>query len=157
MRARLAAAAAVIGVTVAADLLTKRWAARSFRDAPAVVVDPFLRFTFVENPGSAFSLFQGAGTLLALAAFVALGMIAGALRRARGMGEVVGFALIGGGALGNLIDRIARGPGLLDGTVIDWIQVPNFPVFNLADSAITVGVGLLLITAWRQSDRPDTG
>ncbi len=57
--------------------------------------------------------------------------------------------MILGGALGNLSDRIFRGSGFLDGLVIDWIRLPNFPTFNLADSAITVGVVLLLLASRR--------
>jgi signal peptidase II len=54
-----------------------------------------------------------------------------------------------GGAAGNLIDRLARGEGLVDGLVIDWIQFPNFPIFNIADSSLTIGVGFMLLATWR--------
>jgi signal peptidase II len=57
--------------------------------------------------------------------------------------------LIIGGALGNLVDRIFRGPGFLDGKVIDWIDLWWIPTFNVADMSITVAVGLLLIHAWQ--------
>jgi signal peptidase II len=57
--------------------------------------------------------------------------------------------MIIGGALGNLIDRIARGEGFLDGKVIDWVQLPNFPTFNVADSSVSVAVAVLLIGSWR--------
>ncbi|MXX45221.1 MAG: signal peptidase II, partial [Acidimicrobiia bacterium] len=74
-----------------------------------------------------------------------------ALRTPRPGLEVIGLGLVMGGAVGNLVDRATRGEGLLDGKVVDWIQVPNFPVFNLADTALTVGVGLVLLSALRQS------
>lgn len=156
MTRRYLAAVLVAGAAVAGDLLTKRWAGASFRDGPVVVVDPLLTFTFVENPGSAFSLFQGAGTLLALAALVAVGFIAGALRSVRAWTEVVGLGLVAGGAVGNLVDRVARGPGFLDGMVIDWIQLPNWPVFNLADAAITVGIGFLIVSSWLHRESQDS-
>jgi signal peptidase II len=62
----------------------------------------------------------------------------------------VAFGLIIGGALGNLIDRIARGPGILDGKVIDWIDLRPIPTFNVADSAITVAVAILIIGSWKK-------
>ena len=134
---------------VALDLVTKRVAAASFADERLTVIPGVLWFTYAENFGAAFSLFQDAGTFLALAAIVAVGIVLWALREERPLGETVAFGMIGGGATGNLIDRIARGDGLFDGGVIDWIQVPNFPVFNIADSSLTVAVALLLVLAWR--------
>lgn len=151
---RLLVAGAAAGAVVVADLLTKRLAAATFQRDPLTVIPGLLTFTYTENPGAAFSLFQNAGTFLGLAAFVALGIVAGALRNARRQVEVVGFGLIAGGAIGNLVDRIARGPGLLDGRVIDWIQFPSFPVFNLADSSLTVGVVLLLLFARSHAAAP---
>ena len=65
--------------------------------------------------------------------------------------EFTGLGLILGGAIGNLIDRFTRGDGLLDGAVVDWIQLPNFPTFNIADAAITIGAGLLILGALRKS------
>lgn len=153
LTSRLAVAGTTAGLVVALDLTTKRWAAASFQSGSVEVIPGVLTFTYVENPGSAFSLFQGAGSFLGVAAIVAVGVIAAALRHPRPWLEVVGFGLIAGGAVGNLIDRIARGPGLFDGTVIDWLQLPNWPVFNLADSGITVGVVLLLISSWRHRER----
>lgn len=149
LRRRLLAAAVPAAFVVAADLLTKRWAAVAFQEDELEVVPGVLWFTFTENTGAAFSLFQGAGPLLGIAALVAVAIVAGALRHERPLLEVVGLGLVLGGAVGNLVDRVARGPGLLDGPVIDWIRLPNFPVFNLADSGITVGVALLLLASWR--------
>jgi signal peptidase II len=63
--------------------------------------------------------------------------------------EVCAFGLIVGGALGNLLDRITRGDGFLDGHVIDWINLWWIPTFNVADMSITIAVVLLLIQAWR--------
>lgn len=146
---RFLLAGSIASVVVAADLLTKRWAAETFVDAPREVLGPLLSFTYTENPGSAFGLISSGGAVFGFAAFVAVGIVIGALLEPRPTAEIVGFGMVAAGAVGNLVDRIARGPGLLDGTVIDWIQLPNFPVFNLADSSLTVGVALLLISAWR--------
>lgn len=138
-------------VVVAADQITKRWASDSFEEERLEVVPDLLWFTFVENPGSAFSMFQDAGVWLGLAAAGAVGVVGWALRTPRPGLEVMGLGLVMGGAVGNLVDRATRGEGLLDGKVVDWIQVPNFPVFNLADTALTIGVGLVLLSALRQS------
>lgn len=137
------------GLTVAIDLWTKRVAASSFIGAPRVIIPGVLTFTYGENRGAAFSMFQEGGPLLALAAVVAIGFILWALRVPRPRLEVAGLGLIMGGAAGNLVDRLARGEGLVDGLVIDWIQFPNFPIFNIADSSLTIGVGLMLLATWR--------
>ena len=134
---------------VAVDLATKAIAGNVWSSDPLVAIPSVLTFTFVENFGASFDLFEGAGTFLAIAALVAIGIVFTAARTPRPLAELVAFGLIGGGAAGNLVDRIARGPGWFDGGVIDWIQFPNFPVFNLADTAVNVGVGLLLLVAWR--------
>ena len=136
---------------VAVDQISKRWAESSFEAERMEVVPDLLWFTYVENPGSAFSMFQDSGVWLGLAAAGAVGVIGWALRTPRPGSEVIGLGLVMGGALGNLVDRATRGEGLLDGKVVDWIQVPNFPVFNLADTALTVGVGLVLLSALRQT------
>ena len=137
------------GLVVAIDLVTKRVAAASFVGSPRVVIPGVLTFTYGENRGAAFSMFQEGGPLLAVAAIVAIGVILWALRAPRPGLEVAGLGLIMGGAAGNLIDRLARGEGLVDGLVIDWIQFPNFPIFNIADSSLTVGVGMMLLATWR--------
>lgn len=145
-------AAGVVGL----DYFTKRWAAAEFADGPHVIIPGVLTFRYTENPGAAFSLFQNAGPFLGIAAVVAVGLVGAALARNRPGYEVVAFGLIIGGALGNLIDRMLRGPGFLDGRVIDWVQLPNFPTFNVADSAITLAVATLLVGSWRSTGRPDT-
>lgn len=138
---------------VALDLLTKRLAATAFVDERVTVIPGVLWLTYTENYGAAFSLLQEAGVFLSIAAAVAIVIVLNALREERPLIETIAFGLIGGGAAGNLVDRLARGDGLTDGGVIDWIQFPNFPVFNVADSSITVAVVLLLAQAWRTERR----
>lgn len=146
---RLLTLAAIAGTVVALDLATKAWAAREFVGRTVEIIPVVLSFTYTENTGAAFSFFQDAGTFLGIAALVAIGLIVATVWSPRPVAEVVGLALIAGGAAGNLIDRIARGDELFDGPVIDWIRFPNFPVFNLADTSITFGVVVILVTAWR--------
>lgn len=137
-----------VGVVVL-DLITKRLAASAFVDERVTVIPGVLWLTYTENYGAAFSMFQDAGVFLSIAAVTAIVIVLYSLREERPLIETIAFGLVGGGAAGNLIDRIARGEGLTDGGVIDWIQLPNFPVFNVADSSITIAVVLLLVQAWR--------
>ncbi len=148
---RLGTVAVVAGLIVAVDLFTKRWAAATFAGAPRTIIDPILTFTYTENPGASFSLFKSGGSFLGVAAIVAVGIVVASVWHPRPLSEVIAFGLVAAGALGNLVDRIARGDGFLDGKVIDWIQFPHFPVFNVADSSITIGVALLLLLSWRHS------
>jgi signal peptidase II len=139
----------ISAAVVAVDLITKRYAAVTFKTDPVEVIPGVLDFVYTENFGASFSMLQDLGWFLSLAAVLAAGIVVNALRHVRPMVEVVAFGLIGGGAVGNLVDRVARGDGLADGGVIDWIRLPNFPVFNIADSSITVAVAVLIVTAWR--------
>jgi signal peptidase II len=148
MRRRYATAGAIALAIVVADLLTKRWASVTFDATPVDVIGSFLRLSFVENSGAAFSTFRGNGSVFGIAAIIAIFVVLWFLRGARSSLEVVALGLVIAGAAGNLIDRIARGPGLFDGPVIDWINLWIIPTFNLADASITVAVVLLLLGAW---------
>jgi signal peptidase II len=146
---RYALAVGVAASVVLVDALTKRWASIRFDGDPLEVIPGFLTFTYTENPGAAFGSLQNAGPFLGLAAIgVTLGLL-WTLRHPRPGLEIVSFALIMGGAVGNLVDRIFRGPGLLDGKVIDWIDLWWIPTFNMADMSITIAVALLLVQTWR--------
>lgn len=140
-------------VILVADQLTKRWAEANFSDGPERIFGDFLIFRFGENSGAAFSLFQNAGRFFGLAAVVAIGFIAYALTKPRPRFEVIAFGLVIGGALGNLTDRILRGAGFLDGRVIDWIQIPYWPTFNIADSAVSIAIVTLLLGSLRPNSR----
>ena len=138
-----------LGVVVL-DLWTKRYAALNFKGNPVELIPGFLEFTYVENPGGAFGSFQNGGTIIAIAALVVTGLVVGALAAPRPTMETVALGLVLGGAVGNLIDRFARGTGLIDGSVIDWIDLWIIPTFNVADASVTIAVALLLIHAWRK-------
>lgn len=146
---RLAAAGIGAGV-VLVDQLTKAWA-RSALDGSAVDVIPgFLRLALAENSGAAFGLFRGGGEIIAVLAVVAVGVIFFAFRTVDRWWDLLGLGLVLGGAVGNLIDRLTRGEGLLDGRVTDWIDLWFIPNFNVADAAISIGVALLLLGALRK-------
>ena len=141
--------AAIGTVVVVADQITKLWARDSLADGAIDVIPGILRLRLTENSGSAFSLFQNAGTLLGIGATVAAVLILVTIEQTTRRDEFAGMALILGGAVGNLVDRILRGDGFLDGAVIDFIDFSHWPTFNVADSAITVGAVLLLWAAIR--------
>ncbi len=145
---RYATGLAIATMVVVADLLTKRFASLNFVDSPVEVIPGFLTFTYHENPGAAFSFFQNGGPIIGVAAILVTVAVLFALRTERPSIEVVALGLVIGGAVGNLIDRFFRGDGFLDGSVIDWIDMWWIPTFNIADSAVTIAVGLLLIHAW---------
>jgi len=124
---------------LALDQGTKVWAVRSLAtENPRPFLGNLLRLTRVHNPGGAFGLFpQHTGAFIAVSSAVVL--VLGAilfLGRWRGMPRV-GSALLLGGAVGNLVDRLRWG------YVLDFLEVPGLPVFNLADTAIVAGAGLL--------------
>lgn len=129
---------------LAADQLTKWWAAESLRGAPIAVIDGFLDLRYVENTGASFSMLQGAGSLIAVVVIAVIVFIVMLVRHIGNKPEAIALGMVLGGAVGNLADRIFRGPGLFDGPVVDFIDFSFFPAFNVADSAITVGAVLLL-------------
>lgn len=139
----------VAAVVVALDLWTKRLAIINLADADVVLIPGFFELTYVENPGGAFGFFRDGGTIIGIAAFTIAIVVLVAMAKPRPIPETVVLGLVLGGAVGNLVDRFARGPGIIDGAVIDWVNLSIIPTFNLADASITVAVGLLLIQAWR--------
>lgn len=138
-------------VVVIVDRLTKLWALNALADGEIVPIEGILGFDLAFNTGAAYGLFKGGGSVIAVGALVAAGLIIYALRSVERRFEAVTLGAIMGGALGNLIDRIARGPGLFDGAVVDWIETPLWPNFNIADSAIVVGAVLLILATFRRS------
>jgi signal peptidase II len=140
---------ALVLVLVGCDHATKLAAESALASrAPVTVVPGVVNLVYAENHDTAFSLFRGLDspykplvlTLASLAALVAV--LAFAWRRRGGSPvERVGIALVAAGALGNVIDRVHRG------YVIDFIQLPHWPVFNVADVVIVAGVALLAISA----------
>ncbi len=124
------------------DFATKQWAISTFDFQPRKVVGDFLSFTLVRNPGAAFSFATGFSILFALLALAVVIAVTYYAKRITSTGWQVTAGLLLGGVLGNLTDRIFREPGFLSGHVIDWIQIPNWPVFNVADVAIVIAAAI---------------
>ncbi|MEA2023669.1 MAG: signal peptidase II [Actinomycetota bacterium] len=141
-------AGAIAAVVVIVDQLTKAWAVRTLDDGPIVLIDGVLNLRLFFNTGASFSLFAKGGAIIGLVVIGVVVMIFFALREAGHRLDAVALGLVLGGAIGNLLDRLFRGDGFLDGAVVDFINVPFFATFNVADIAINIGVGLLLVGAF---------
>ena len=150
---RVALLAVIAATVVILDLLTKIIIVATVTPGESVrLLGGLVYFSLIRNPGAAFSMATGMTWLLAL---VAIGVVIVIIRMApklRSTPWAVSLGLVLGGAIGNLIDRIFRSPGFLQGHVVDFVSVfgPNaeyFPIFNVADSAITIGGISLVVTA----------
>lgn len=153
-------ALAGVGVfVIALDQLTKHIIAGYFGSstprAPIQVLGPLLDIEYVQNRGVAFSLFDGQGIkyVFILAAVALVGYLYWRTRETASFLLTLTFGLILGGAIGNLLDRFTLH------YVVDFIhfQIPNvfnWPVFNVADSAISIGVVALAILMWRAPETP---
>ncbi len=133
----------------AADQVTKALAVARLSDGDVPVWDGVLNLTLVRNPGAAFS--TGTEYTVALSCFAILATLV-VLWVSRRVGSLVWAAALGlllAGVMGNLTDRLLRQPSPLRGHVIDFLQLPNWPVFNLADIAINVAAALILVQAFR--------
>lgn len=142
---------AVLAVVVLlADLATKEIAvARFSAQDPVELLGGFLTLTLTYNSGAAFSIGQGYPWVFTLIATAVVAYILWMSRRIHSTVWAVALGLIAGGATGNLVDRFFRDPAPLHGHVVDWIQVPNWPVFNVADSGIVCGGVLAVWLAFR--------
>jgi signal peptidase II len=137
---------AVAAFVVVADIVTKSIAVAHIREYQLIhVVGSVLMLTLTRNGGAAFNIGGTSMTIVftAIAAGVVI-YILRASRNLRSIGWAITLGLLLGGATGNLIDRIFRAPAPFRGDVIDWIELPHWPVFNLADSCI-VCAGLLVV------------
>lgn len=134
---------------LAADQFTKYLALRDLtQNVPVTVIDGWLQFRLIRNPGAAFSLATGSTWIFTI---IAAGVSVVIVRVARQLGSRwwgVALGLLLGGAVGNLVDRLTRPPGFARGHVIDFIEYlrfpfMDFPVFNVADSCIVVAACLI--------------
>jgi signal peptidase II len=121
---------------------------------PVRLLDGLLTLDYTRNAGAAFSIGTGATYVFGVVAIAVIVVILRTARRLFSTPWAVVLGLLLGGATGNLVDRLLRSPGVLRGHVVDWIQLPHFAVFNLADSAISIGgvLAVLLALAGRQLD-----
>lgn len=146
-----------IAVVLTLDILTKFWVVRTFdlyETTP--VLGDFFRFTYTHNRGAAFGIDIGEHSRIffLVLSLIALGVL-GAIYRATPAWDrlrVLALSLVAGGALGNIFDRIRYDRGVVD--FLDFgVGASRFPVFNIADTAVTIGATLLLISFWLEGRR----
>ena len=143
-----ALALTLCGVVVALDQVTKAIADGAIVRGDSVDLALGIELTNVRNRGIAFGLFDdGRGTVIALTSLAIVAIGVWLARHAAERGVWIAAGLLAGGAIGNLVDRVR------DDSVIDFIDPPLWPAFNVADIAITAGVLVLLSLYWREADR----
>jgi signal peptidase II len=151
----LATLAAVALVVVVLDQLTKWWALAALTE-PTRIIDLVwtLRLRVIYNTGTAFSLTSDSGPYVSVIALVIVAFLLHSSRHQRSPWVLVSYGMVVGGTVGNMLDRIFRdgNDGLLGGAVIDFVDLQWFPVFNLADAALVVGIGLLLVVGFLTDD-----
>jgi signal peptidase II len=143
----------VATAVLVADQLTKAWALSALADGPIAVVGP-VRLALARNTAGAFGLGGAFVPFLAVGALVLVLVLVTRGEVTRRPILAVAAGLVLGGAFGNLVDRLVRSPGLLRGAVVDFVDLRWWPVFNLADSAITCGCLLLLWSGSRARAAP---
>jgi len=132
------------------DIATKIWAVNTLSHRSNIkVFGDFFQLTFVRNSGAAFSFAEGSTIFLALFGLVVLAVIFYFSPQITSKGWAIVLGLVMGGILGNMVDRIFREPGILRGHVIDWMQLPHWPIFNIADSAIVIAAALSMYLSAR--------
>lgn len=141
---------ALVPLLLVLDQVTKLWALSHLSSLPRPVLGDLLYFTLVHNTGAAFGLLEGRSWVLGWLSLLVGGWILLLLEKKRPPLVTFGLSLVAAGALGNAIDRLGRG------YVVDFIDlgtslplVANFPVFNVADSLVTLGVAILLLAGGR--------
>jgi signal peptidase II len=131
------------------DFATKTWALSNFSSDPQPIIGTLLQFTLLKNSGAAFSFASGFTLIFSLLAIAVVATIIRFAGRITSRGWLTCAGLLLGGVLGNLTDRAFREPGFFLGHVIDWIQIPNWPIFNIADIAISTAALLAFIQTMR--------
>jgi signal peptidase II len=141
---------AVATLVVVVDQLTKYLAVRNLEGRPPVeVIGTWVRLVFLRNSGAAFSFGESYTFIFTGIAITVVVVIVRTSRKLGSLGWAIALGGLLGGALGNLLDRIFREPGLLRGHVVDFIAFPHFAVFNVADASIVCSAVLMVLLALR--------
>lgn len=147
LRTRLAAIALTVLVL---DQGTKMWALEALTPGqPVDLVGSALRLNLIRNPGAAFSLGDGSTWLLTVLSVAILVGVLVAARRVGNLAWAVALGMLLGGAVGNLLDRLLREPGPGRGHVVDFIDYFGWFVGNVADIAIVLAAGVVMVLSYR--------
>ena len=149
-RSRLVLLLGVAAAVLVADALTKALVVRELSDRePVSLPGGLLTLRLVRNPGAAFGFAQGLTIAFTVVAVGVVVVILRLSRRLRSTPWAIALGLVLGGAVGNLVDRLFRAPGPGRGHVVDFLELPHWPVFNLADSAIVTAAVLMVLLSAR--------
>jgi signal peptidase II len=136
----------VAALVVLADQVTKYWAVSELTGRePVRLVGSLLKLHLTRNAGAAFSFATGTTWVFTIIATVVAIAILRISRRLGSRWWTMALGLLLGGAVGNLSDRLFRPPGFARGHVVDFLELPNFPVFNVADSCICVAAATIAV------------
>lgn len=150
-RRSLAVFGAVALVAYLIDLTTKLLAVAHLtgRAAPVRVVGDLLQLELTRNPGAAFSTGTSYTVVLSCVAIVVAIAVLWVARRVASIGWAIGLGFLLAGVCGNLTDRIFREPGVLRGHVVDFLALPHWPIFNVADMCIDIAAAFIVVQAIR--------
>ncbi|MBA2477126.1 MAG: signal peptidase II [Actinomycetota bacterium] len=156
-RFRIRLVLALAAALVLVDQVTKVVAVSALTDrAPIELLGGVLTLRLVRNAGAAFGLAAGFTVVLTVVAVLVSVVIVRVARRLTSRAWAIALGLLLGGAIGNLIDRLFRPPGPLEGHVVDFLELPNWPVFNVADSSIVCAGALMVVLTFRGVPVDDT-
>jgi signal peptidase II len=138
----------IAALVILLDQITKALAVAWLEgEAPIQLLGKYLGLSFTRNPGAAFSFATNATWLFTAFATIAAATIVWKSDRIANVWWALSLGGVLGGALGNLIDRLVRAPGGFQGHVVDFLMFPNFPLFNVADSAIVISaIGIAILS-----------
>ncbi|MET4542474.1 signal peptidase II [Arthrobacter bambusae] len=132
------------------DQLTKLWVTSTMTEGERIpVLPPLLHWYYIRNSGAAFSIGENVTWIFTIVMAVVSVAILFQLRKLGSAWWALSLGLLLGGALGNLTDRLFREPSFAMGHVVDFIQLPNFAIFNIADSAVVSGVVIICLLTLR--------
>ncbi len=131
------------------DYLSKELALTYLSDGPVKIVGSLLQLKLAFNSGAAFSFASNATIFLSTFAMIVAASIFYYGRKITSTRWAIALGLALGGIFGNLNDRIFRPPGGLQGEVVDWIQLPNWPIFNIADMSVVSAAILVTYLSWK--------
>ncbi|REF31497.1 signal peptidase II [Calidifontibacter indicus] len=139
---------AVIGYAL--DQSTKAWAVSALTPGePKELVGSLLRLRLTFNPGAAFSIATNATWVLTIIATAVIAFTIFSARKLRSRAWALGLGLLIGGALGNLTDRFLREPSFAKGHVVDFLELPHWPIFNVADICVVSAACLIALLSIR--------
>ncbi|MCP2327958.1 signal peptidase II [Hamadaea flava] len=153
---------AVAVVIIGLDAATKEWATNTLEGAdPMRLLGGLVYFSFTRNSGAAWSMGSNYTFVFPFIAFAVAAWIGWTARKLRSLPWAIALGLVLGGALGNLVDRVFRYPGGISGHVVDFISLfgpygERFPIFNIADMALSFGVCLAILLEFTGRQRDGT-